>query len=378
MRVLKFIHTADLHLGSVFGNTPEIAGKRKAEQLDTLREIVSLCAARESDLLLICGDLFDCVRVEESLLREVQSILGKCSAKVFITPGNHDPAVPDSCYRQEGWPENVRIFLGGIESISLEDKGAVIWGCAFKRSIETASLLTPFTPDPSAINILMMHADLVPKSAVNDTGTGSRYNPVTEEMIYDLDIDYAALGHAHKAFTGQKGDFTYCNPGCPSGRGFDETGDKGVYAGMAGRRFSHIEFIPLNGRRYYSDKTDLSGCVVTDDFRKAILEFLKNNYGEHFKDNIYDITIGGALPKGVMPDISSISKLLMEDVHYVRLTDRTTTELDIAALMKDTTLRGAFVRTVASKIEKDSGNRDKYLRALLYGLRAFDEEIKFQ
>ncbi|MCL2486608.1 MAG: hypothetical protein FWE86_03295, partial [Oscillospiraceae bacterium] len=287
------------------------------------------------------------------------------------TPGNHDPAAPDSCYRQEGWPENVHIFLGALESVFFEDKGAYVWGCGFGRSSEPESLLTPFTPDSSAINVLMMHAELVS----NNDGSGSRYNPVTEEAIFDLDMDYVALGHAHKSFTGQKGEFVYCNSGCPSGRGFDETGEKGVWFGLAGRRFAHVEFIPSKGRRYYSDKTDLSGCSVTDDFRKAILGFLEKNYGKDYAGHIYDITMNGALPKGVMPDAEAIARLLMEDVHFIRLTDRTTTELDIAAFMKDTTLRGAFVRTVVSKTEKEPGERDKHLRALLYGLRAFDGEV---
>ena len=372
MKIVRIVHTADLHLGSFFGSTPEIADRRAAEQLDTLRAITNLVLEREADALLICGDLFDAPQAPPQLLREVQDILGECPVDIFITPGNHDPATPDSCYFDENWPDNVHIFTGELEKLELSGKGAYIWGCGFRRSAEENSILPDFAaPDESSINILMMHAELV-----SGEDSQSRYNPITIERINSLGMDYVALGHAHTASLTRSGDLVCCIPGCPSGRGFDELGDKGAYAGHVGKRFAHVEFVPLGARRYRTGRINVSGCSVVSEFCAKIFSSLERLLGNDYSDDIFDITLTGALPRGVMPDTAAITRQLMERLHYARVSDMTTTELDISTLMNDHSLRGAFVRTVLGKIDKDEPGRDQYLRALLYGLRAFDGEVR--
>lgn len=373
MRILKIVHTADLHLGSYFSSTPEIAANRKLEQLENLREIVNSCTKASASVLLIAGDLFDSLRCDRQLLNEVQSILGGSGVRVFIAPGNHDPATPDSAYFAEGWPENVHIFKGGLEGVEITegDVKACIWGLGFRHSVEAECLLPSFTPKDGMINILLMHSELVPGDSAE-----SRYNPVTFRRLQSLGVDYCALGHAHKPSVTASGEFVVCSCGCPCGRGFDEPGEHGVYAGYVGRGFSHMEFTPLPGRRYYTEKIDVSGCEATDAFCAAIKDFLSKNVGEGWSEHIYDITLLGALAKGIMPDSQAIAKRLMDELHYARVTDMTTTELDLDALMKDTGLRGAFVRTIVSRMEKDEAGRARYERALLYGLRAFDGEVR--
>ena len=242
MKVFKIIHTADLHLGSYFSSTPEIAANRKLEQLDTLREIVNMCTEHSASALLIAGDLFDSLRCDRQLLTDVQGILGECPVRVFITPGNHDPATPDSPYVSEEWPENVHIFKKEIECVEVRDGevSACIWGLGFRHSVEAESLLEDFSPRDNMINILMMHAELVPGENAE-----SRYNPVTFERLAALGVDYCAIGHIHKPEVKSYGEFVVCNPGCPSGRGFDETGEHGVYSGYVAADFLIWNLLPL-------------------------------------------------------------------------------------------------------------------------------------
>lgn len=372
MKILKLVHTADLHLGSHFSSTPEIAAKRKLEQLSALRSIIDICHEKEAAVLLIAGDLFDSVRVDPQLLAEVQSILGESGVQVFISPGNHDPATPDSSYLASQWPDNVHIFTGGLECIEVPGfEGAYIWGLGFRHAHEVESLLEDFEPHDGKINILLMHTEVMP-----DTNSESRYNPISHERLVSLGMDYCALGHIHKPTACSFGERMYCSPGCPSARGFDEPGEHGVYAGYVGCNFASMSFVSLNCRRYYTEKVDVSGCEVVSDFASRIIAHLQKVIGEDFREQIYDITLCGALSKGIMPDIPAIVKLLMDELHYVRLTDITTTELDIDTLMKDNSLRGSFVRTIVNRMEQDENNRDLYLRALLYGLRAFDGEVR--
>lgn len=371
MKVVKLVHTADLHLGSHFSSTPEIAAKRKLEQMQTLQRIVGLCREREASALLIAGDLFDSVCVDNQLLSEVQSILGESGVYVYIAPGNHDPAAPDSPYIASKWPENVHIFTGGLECVEIPETGAYVWGLGFRHSLEVEGLLPEFTPHDGRINILLMHGEVVP-----DSSSESRYNPISHDRLLSLGVDYCALGHVHKPSAVSFGECMYCSPGCPSARGFDEPGDHGVYAGYVGRGFSNMTFVSTDTRRYFTEKIDVSGCEVVNDYCNRIKSALSKTVGDTFPYHIFDITLTGALAKGFMPDTPAIAKQLMDEMHYVRLTDMTTTELDIDTLMKDNSLRGSFVRTIVNKMEKDEKNRDLYLRALLYGLRAFDGEVR--
>lgn len=371
MRILKIVHTGDLHLGSLFTSTPEVATQRKIDQLETLRKIIDICNERESDVLLIAGDLFDSLKVDARLLSETKDILTTCGCDVFITPGNHDPATPDSCYAHgEDWPSNVHIFKGGLECIEIPSKNACIWGAAFRRSFQLESLLTEMKPDDSKINILLMHGELY-------TGANceSRYNPISAEQLCSLGVEYVALGHVHKSELHKSGDFLYGYCGTPEGRGFDEQGDKGIFAGYVSLGFAHMDYISTCSRKYIGDTVDVSGCSTTSEFVNSILTTLEKRYGADYPLNLYDITLRGELPRGVMADIPMLVTALKDKLHFVRFTDTTTTELDIDMLGKDTTLRGAFARAISSKIQKDEKNRDKYLRALLYGLRAFDGEV---
>lgn len=369
MTTFNIVHTADLHLGSLFSSTPEVAAERKGEQLDTLKQILDLCISRNADALLIAGDMFDSMKVERRLLNDVKEMLGHYDLRIFITPGNHDPATPDSCYNEE-WPENVHIFRGGIEKVEIPEKNTCIWGAGFTKSYSDETLLKNFMPVNSRINVLMLHGELT-TSEFSD----SRYNPISVEALKNCGADYVALGHIHAYEHYEHNDFIYCYPGAPAGRGFDETGEKGVLCGYAAKGFAHMDFYPLDNRQYFTEKLDVSGCESTQQFAGRIITVLRDRHGEKFAHNLYDLTLIGALENGVVPNLPDITKRLRETVFYARLTDMTTTSLNLELLMNDGTLKGAFVRKIVSKMQADSRNRDKYMRALLYGLRAFEGDV---
>lgn len=369
MTTFNIVHTADLHLGSLFSSTPEVAAERKGEQLDTLKQIMDICVSRNADALLIAGDMFDSMKVERRLLDDVKEMLSHYDVRIFITPGNHDPATPDSCYNEE-WPENVHIFRGGMEKVEIPEKNTCVWGAGFTKTSCDETMLREFMPVSSRINVLMLHGELT-TSEFSD----SRYNPIFEEVLKNCGADYVALGHIHSYEHYECNDFLYCYSGTPAGRGFDETGEKGVLCGYAAKGFAHMDFYPLDIRQYFTEKLDVSGCESTQQFAGRIITVLRDRHGEKFSKHLYDLTLIGALENGVVPSLPDITKRLRETVFYARLTDMTTTSLNLELLMNDGTLKGAFVRKMVNKMQNDSRNRDKYMRALLYGLRAFEGDV---
>ncbi len=371
MTTFNMVHTSDLHLGSLFSCTPEVAQQLKMEQIDKLKQILDLCTENKADALLIVGDMFDSMRVESAFLDEVKRIISYYTVRVFITPGLHDPATPDSCYNTE-WPQNVHIFRGGMEKVEIPEKNTCVWGAGFTHTHCEESLLKDFNPINSRINVLMLYGELV-----DDSHSDSHCNPISVEEIMNCGADYVALGHSHTYEHYENNELIYCYPGTPSGRGFDETGEKGVLCGYAAKGFARMTFTALDGRVYSREKIDVSGCEDSAQFADRIISVLRDRRGEKFSYNLYDIYLIGTPAAGVIPSISEINGLLgQSSLFYARLTDVTSPTVDFELLMNDGTLKGAFVRKLFEKKQSDSRNEDKYMRALLYGLSAFEGNVK--
>jgi len=217
---LKILHSADWHLDSPFaGFTQEQRLLLQQEQQILPGKIVSLAQQENCDLILLAGDIFDGQPTRQTV-EAVKRALGGCGIRVLIAPGNHDFYGPDSVWQKETWPDNVYIFKAGLKAISLPDLDCRIYGAAF-QAMDCQSLLEGFAAQGNeTYKIAVLHGDPTQKN--------SPYNPVTTTQVRGSGLTYLALGHIHTAGAFRSGQ-TYCVwPGCPMGRGWDETGDKGV------------------------------------------------------------------------------------------------------------------------------------------------------
>lgn len=370
MTTFNIVHTSDLHLGNLYSSTPEVSEQMKQEQTDILKQILDLCTANKADALLIAGDMFDSMRVESTFLEKVKRLISHYNLRIFITPGLHDPATPDSCYNTE-WPQNVHIFRGGMEKVEIPEKNTCVWGAGFTRTRCEESLLKNFRPVNSRINILMLYGELF-----DGVSTDSICNPIDINEINSCGADYVALGSSHKYEHYENNELIYCYSGMPAACGFDELGEKGVLCGYAAKGFARMTFTPLDGRIYCKEKIDVSGCAESEQFADRIISVLRDRYGEKFSYNLYDISLIGTPFEGVIPSIPEIRQLLSESsIFYARLTDMTSPTVDFELLMNDGSLKGAFVRKVFEKMQSDSRGGEKYMRALLYGLNAFEGNV---
>ena len=370
MKTFTMVHTSDLHLGSLFSVTPEVAEQMRTEQLDTLKQILDLCTENSADALLIAGDMFDCIRVEEAYLEKVKQIISHYSVRIFITPGESDPFTPDSCYNTE-WPQNVHIFRGGMEKVEIPEKNTCVWGAGFTGNQSQKTLLTGFRPIPSRINVLVLYGDLL-----EGLNSDSDHNPIQMEELAHCGADYVALGRSHMYEYYEHNDLLICYSGMPSGLGFDEAGEKGVLCGYAAKGFAKMTFTKLGGREYCREKIDVSGCVDTAQFVDRIISVLRSRYGEKYSYHLYDLYLIGTPAPGVVPVLSEINSMIgMSSIFYARITDVTSPTVDFELLMNDGSLKGAFVRKIFDKKQSDSSDADKYMRALLYGLSAFEGNV---
>lgn len=86
---MKFLHTADLHLGKKLYSFDRIQ-----EQQQVLQEINEIANEQQVDAILIAGDLFDVINpsneATELFYKELKNLTNNGSRPVFAIAGNHD------------------------------------------------------------------------------------------------------------------------------------------------------------------------------------------------------------------------------------------------------------------------------------------------
>ena len=224
MSNLRILHSADLHLDSPFeGLSAGKAAIRRGEQRELLSALAALARREQADLVLLSGDLLDSDNTYYETGEELIRCLGQIPAPVFISPGNHDYYSAKSPYARLKLPENVHVFTqNAIEAVELPALETRVYGAAFTEK-RSGALLQGFRAEKQegVWNLLCIHGEVGARD--------SAYNPISPQNLADSGLDYVALGHIHKASGLQKaGDTWYSWPGCPEGRGFDETGEKTV------------------------------------------------------------------------------------------------------------------------------------------------------
>ncbi len=67
---IRFLHTADLQIGKPFRQFPaELASKLRDARFETLKRIASLARDHRVDAVLVAGDCFDGIAVDDDALR---------------------------------------------------------------------------------------------------------------------------------------------------------------------------------------------------------------------------------------------------------------------------------------------------------------------
>jgi DNA repair exonuclease SbcCD nuclease subunit len=365
MSTIKLLHAADLHLDSPFEALP--AGKasiRRKEQRELLDALAQLAAKEQVDLVLLSGDLLDSsspyFETGEELVRRLRSI----PAPVVIAPGNHDCYTARSPYARLQMPENVYIFReNAIRCLELPKLHARVYGAAFTEE-RSGPLLRGFCAERTegVVNLLCLHGDL----GVKD----SPYDPITEEELAQSGLDYAALGHVHKASGLRKaGNTWYSWPGCPEGRGFDETGEKTVNLVELENGQCRLRQVSIAGRRYETLRVDVTGT----DPLLAIHSALPDDT----VCDVYRLILTGETDTA--PDLKRLYANLSELFFELQLRDETRLRQGIWDCVGEDTLRGLFLGRLKARYDAagDELERRKLEQAARWGLAALDnaEEV---
>ena len=327
---LKILHSADWHLDSPFLGFNDRQRQLLQEAQQTIPgKVADLCRQEDCDLVLLAGDLFDGEARQETvalLKRELEN----CGVPVLIAPGNHDFYGDGSPWKEETWPENVFVFTGDLESVTIHGLNCRIYGAGF-QSMDCPALLEGFRAQgDEAYCLAVLHGDPLQRN--------SPYNPITNAQVRNSTLDYLALGHVHKAGTFRSGETLCAWPGCPMGRGWDETGEKGVCIVTLGEE-PRVQTRSLHLPRFFDLEAELQGSA---------LETLERVLPAVPGDDFYRVTLTG---NGHV-DLEELQQEF-SDFPNLQLRDQTEPPLEVWAAADEDSLEGIYFGMLRKAMEEN-------------------------
>lgn len=367
---IKILQTGDLHLETPFtdcGLPPGLAGQRRSELRGAFARIVEIAQENGVRILLLAGDLFEYRYATKDVIRFVSDLLAEIpETRVFIVPGNHDPALPDSYYRTFPWPKNVHIFRKpSFAGVAVPELAVAVYGFGWTQwEIRQRKLPEMKITDPDAVNIVLLHGDVV------GGDRESVYLPVTREDLEMSAADYIALGHIHGYRSYEAGGRIIAQyAGSPEPLNAGETGRHGILLGEVGKGGSDWDFVPVAKRRYFTLDVNIDPEMDTVKIAAVCRKMIRENGGP---EDIFRFILQGRYDPESRFDSALWREALSDACGHAEAADRTQPDYDLAELARqENTVLGQFVKVMQTQIE-GAAEAEKAVaeKALIYGLDA--------
>lgn len=312
---MRFIHIADLHLGS----RPEAGfswGEGRGEELwSCLAAVIDACNDKEVDLLLIAGDLFDRPPVWEEAAR-ANELFGRLKeTQVVMIAGDCDYIAGDDCRREYPWHPWVHLLADKYpQPVYLGELDTSVVGCSYQQPEVVSPYLEDAVPDSEGeIQILLGH-----------TGD-SMHMPADLKELSRAGFDYIALGHSHKPQLLPQLRLAFCGSTEPLNK--TETGKHGFVIGELGGEKPVMKFMPFASREYMNLKVRIS----SDTSHRELEEQLAAAMAAQGSRNIYRICLEGRFMPGRPYDAGRLMAL----GNVVEVVDETIPDYNLVELVQD-------------------------------------------
>lgn len=273
MTAFRFVHAADLHLGSPFKGlaraSADVAERFALASREAFSELVRRTIEAEAAFMVIAGDVYDGEWKDSSIglffARELAR-LDRAGIDVVLLKGNHDAA--SVVTRTVTLPDGVRLFSEKKpETIRLERVRVALHGQSFAERAASERLALAY-PDaaPGWFNIGVLH------TCGEGSAAHAPYAPCTVQELSLRGYDYWALGHVHEHAVLCEDPWVVF-PGNLQGRSVRECGPKGaVMVEVADGRVASIERMIVDGARWAHLSVDLAGVADEAEALARIVE----------------------------------------------------------------------------------------------------------
>ncbi len=373
MRSFRFLHTADVHLGTPFAGLSDKVPQQWKDKLQeaaytVFRRIVALALEQEVQFLTIGGDLLDAAAVPMSVFFELRRCfeqLAEAGIRVFITHGNHDPALPQGDWV---WPDNVVVFppVPAVISDSYEVPAYVFDLAPGTRiqvsgfSYRQAELFTPMTPyfvrQPGVDYAIGLY-----HGAVGSHGEHQNYAATSVAELVKRNFDFWGLGHIHQPQVLRSSHPVVVYPGNPQGRHSKERGARGVClvsVGASGK--TDVEWLStqtISWAELAVSLDDVDNWMALRERIHGQVRQLLVDEGNQSEGLFLCISLKGNTPlhAELQHQTSQLWEALQDDfeqsgwpVCIVRLDCDTRPPVDVAALLHSQAFIGEVLRSVAA------------------------------
>ena len=360
---MKFIHIADMHFDAPFAvlnGRNKLGEKRRLEQREVFRKIINYIKENNIEYLFIAGDLYEHEYIRKTTIEYINNLFKEIpNTKIFISPGNHDPYINNSMYKNFNWNDNVYIFKGKLEV--LKENKCDIYGFGFNDFYCKNSIIDQIKiEDKQKINILITHGSLSGGNLEN-----MEYNPLNKNRLKELGFDYIALGHIHKLDYNTEENQRIVYPGSTISLGFDELGKHGMIVGEIDKEKAKLEFIPLDNKEFKEMQLDISDT-------KSEEELIEKINCLNLDENIYYkiILIGD---KNFETNIYNLLKFILNE-NIIKIKNKTKIKIDLEKLSKNNNLKGLFVKEILEELNKENSNKELLENVLELGLEIIDKK----
>lgn len=311
---MRFIHTADIHLGA----SPE-AGKaysagRADEIWDTFAKLIEVARQEKTDLLLIAGDLFH----REPLLRELKEVSYLFDqipdTRVVFVAGNHDYIRKNSAYLRFEWGENVHPILEDeATDITFPDLEVTVRGLSYhSREITEPLLQNQPAPDDTKYTILLLH------------GGDEKHIPIDKNRLESLGYDYIAMGHIHRPHAVIPGYAAYSGSLEPTD--ILDLGQHGYISGEITKDVVEVKFVPFASRKYIQKEIE----ITSENSEYEIADYIAEMIRKCGAENMYELILTGFTD----PDVELYPELWDPYGNIISITNHTRRELDYEKLYR--------------------------------------------
>ena len=344
---MKFVHIGDVHFDAPFRVISDRSGlgeERRLEQRKAFKSAIEYAKDNKVDCIFISGDLYEQEYIRKSTIDYINNLFESIKdIPVYIVPGNHDPYINNSFYKNYDWSSNVKLFTNNVEKV--ENDTYNVYGYGFNSYEMTENKLNEIDIDKSKTNILLTHGNVSDGVDKNNI-----YNPIVKKELLSKGFDYIAIGHIHKR------DDIY--PGSLISLGFDEPGEHGFIYGEINDKNLIKRFVKADDREFVLEDLDVSNIISNEELIEKINDINTQN-------NLYRITLVGTRNFEINIDM----KLIQSNV--IKIKNETKLKIDVQE--NNTTLKGIFVKNLNEKLANGVISQEEYDEVLELGIKVLEK-----
>ena len=195
--MIRFLHSADLHLGKPYGSMPEeVRGRLREARHSVLDRLAARARDGGATFVLLAGDVFDTETPSPAVLRQALAAMAHhADLRWIILPGNHDSLAAEALWATaaRALPANLTLAL---EPTPLPlGPGATLLPAPCTTRRPGRDLTTWMNEAPTAEGVARIGLAHGPVQSFSEDGTAD--DVIAPDRAGQAGLDYLALGDWH-------------------------------------------------------------------------------------------------------------------------------------------------------------------------------------